>query len=174
MISHIQDELSLRQLIVDGITYNSFFSAYLVGVLYYNAELFVNDYPPDIKKKFGPPSAKNRRQAFIVAIPFLLIGLGDVVWSTMRLKRSNGGTLSFTAAFIHSTLLILSVWLFDLTILDWLMFVTFTPKFVVLPGTEGMAGYDDYAFHLKEHFRALPVLVVVGAIIAFFISLRQK
>ncbi len=170
MNTQFKDELSLRQIIIDGITYNTLFGAYLVGALYYNAELFVNDYPPDIKEKYGPLSAQNKRQALIVAIPLFIIGLGIVIWSTIRLKRNNDGILSFNAAFIHATLLILSAWLFDLVIFDWLIFVTFTPEFAILPGTEGMAGYDDYKFHLKEHLRAFPALVIVGAVLAFFIS----
>ncbi len=173
MNTQLKDELSLRHLLVDGLAYNAVFSTYLVGALYNNAELFVNDYPPDIRGKYGPLKAQNKRQALLVAVPFLIFAIGGVVWSTMRLKRHNGGTISFNAAYFHSTSLILSAWLFDLTVLDWLMFVTFTPEFVVLPGTEGMAGYDDYIFHLKEHTRALPVLIVVGAILAFFITSKK-
>ncbi|MDH3734751.1 MAG: hypothetical protein OEU54_14585 [Gemmatimonadota bacterium] len=37
--------------------------------------------------------------------------------------------------------------LVDLLILDWLILVRIQPGFVVLPGTEGLAGYDDYRFH---------------------------
>jgi len=32
-------------------------------------------------------------------------------------------------------------------VLDWLIFVTIQPDFVVIPGTEGLAGYKDYGFH---------------------------
>jgi len=44
---------------------------------------------------------------------------------------------------------ILLVSMFDLLVLDLWMFYTWTPKFLVLPGTEGMAGYKNYRPHLK-------------------------
>jgi hypothetical protein len=39
--------------------------------------------------------------------------------------------------------------LVDWLILDWLIVCTITPKFMVLPGTEGMAGYKNYATHFR-------------------------
>ena len=149
------------------IPYNAALTTLVLGSLYHNAEMWVGDYPPDIQKKFGPPSPKSQRQAKILAIPFMIISLGGIIYSLRHLKQLNHGTLPFSAAFPHTTGLMLSFWLFDLTILDWLMFVRITPSFVVLPGTEGMAGYDDYMFHLKEHMRAFPFIILAGAIIAW-------
>ncbi len=63
--------------------------------------------------------------------------------------------------------------LVDLVILDWLIFVTLQPKFTVLPGTEGLAGYKDYAFHFKAFLRGtvlcfLASLVIAGIATAIF------
>jgi hypothetical protein len=77
------------------------------------------------------------------------------------------------AAFLNAFALIFSGWFFDLTILDWLLFVKVTPSFVVLPGTEGMAGYDDYGFHLREHMRALPFLAV-GALVIALLTAKES
>lgn len=135
-------------------------TALIMGSMYWNPAIWVHDYPPDIKEAFGPAPEEVKRQGRLVAIPFFIIAFLGPIWSALRLKRRNGGRLSFAAAYAHIFGLILSVWLFDLTILDWLLFVTITPDIVVLPGTEGMAGYDDYAFHLREHMRALPMLAI--------------
>lgn len=37
----------------------------------------------------------------------------------------------------------------DVVIVDWLIFVAIQPDWVVLPGTSGLAGYDDYWFHFE-------------------------
>ena len=66
------------------------------------------------------------------------------------------------AAFANIFAFIVSAWLLDLTILDWLLFVTIIPDFVVIPGTEGLVGYDDYPFHLREHLRAFPFLALAS------------
>ena len=163
-------ELSFKQLAWDMVWCNSASTALILGSMIYNAEIWVNDYPPDIKEKFGPMSAKTKRDAALVAIPFFTIMIGGLLWSNGRLKRRNGGYLSPQAAFLNAFALILSGWAFDLTVLDWWMFVKKTPDFVVLAGTEGMAGYDDYLFHLKEHTRALPLLVGFALIIAWVTS----
>lgn len=168
MTAQINSQISLKRLLKDIFWYDAAMSALILIPLYVNAEIGMNDYPPDIKEKFGPMSEKAKKQGMIMAIPFFFIMIGGIVWSNSRLKKVNNGRLSLKHAFINAFSLILSGWFFDLTILDWLMFVKITPDFVVLPGTEGMAGYDDYGFHLREHMRALPFLAISAFIIALF------
>ena len=168
----VTQELSLKQTAVDAALFNILLGSLIVGTLKINPAIWANDYPPDIKEKFGPMSKKTKRQAAIVAVPFFVLMIGGLIWSNIKLKRRNQGKLSFKAAFLNAYILILSSWLFDLTILDWLMFVRLTPDFVVLPGTEGMAGYDDYGFHLREHMRALPMLAGFALIVALLTASR--
>ena len=46
---------------------------------------------------------------------------------------------------------------------DWLIVVTIRPRFLILPGTEGLAGYADYGFHFRGF--------LIGSVITFFTSL---
>lgn len=172
MNTAVTQELSLKQTAADAALFNTLLGGLIVGSLKINPAIWVNDYPPDIKEKFGPVDAKTKRQSILVAIPFFLLMGGGLIRSNIKLKRHNQGRLSLKAAFLNAYALILSSWLFDLTILDWFMFVRHTPDFVVLPGTEGMAGYDDYAFHLREHLRALPMLGGFALIIALLTASR--
>ncbi|MCB9422871.1 MAG: nitroreductase [Ardenticatenaceae bacterium] len=167
MQSQTSNQLSFKQLLKDIFWYDAAMAGLILGSSYYNAEMWLNDYPPDIKEKFGPMSDKAKKQGLIVAIPFFFIMVGGIIWSNLRLRKANGGHLGRKAAFLNAFALIFSGWFYDLTILDWLIFVKVTPSFVVLPGTEGMAGYDDYGFHLREHMRALPFLALGALIIAF-------
>jgi len=52
------------------------------------------DYPPDIQAGWGPRSKKATRQAILLFIPFLLVGIGALVLSNWRLKKANGGRLT--------------------------------------------------------------------------------
>jgi hypothetical protein len=167
MQSHPNNQLSLRQLLKDIFWYDTAMASLILIPSYINAEMWLNDYPPDIKAKFGPMSDKAKRQAAILSIPFFFVLVGGIVWSNLRLKKAHGGRLGRKAAFLNAFALIFSGWFFDLTILDWLLFVKITPGFVVLPDTEGMAGYNDYGFHLREHMRALPLLALGALVIAF-------
>lgn len=168
----MMQELSLRRFLGETAVYNALLSGMILGTMRWNPGIWAHDYPPDIKEKFGPVDARTRRQASIVAVPFFLIMFGSIIASNMRLKRRNGGRLSLKAAYANAFGLIFSGWLFDLTILDWLVFVTITPEIVVLPGTEGMAGYDDYLFHLRAHLRALPMLAVLAMPLALLTASR--
>ncbi len=158
--------ITVRRFLIDCTGYNLLLGALLGGSLAYNAEMWVHDYPPDIKKKFGPRSKSATMQSIILAIPFFFILIGGAIWSNLRLKKRNDGRLPLRHAFANTYLLFLSFWVFDLTIMDWLFFVTIQPDFIVLPGTEGMAGYDDYGFHLKVALPALVWMIFPAIIIA--------
>lgn len=163
-----------KRLLKDGSLINMGLTAVIFGTLYINPEIWVHDAPPDIREKFGPKSEKAKRQSIFAAIPFFLILFGGVIRSNFLLKRQNGGELSFKSAFLNAYGLFLYFWLFDLVILDWLIFVTLKPSFFIFPGTEGMAGYDDYAFHLTTALPALPLAILPSLLIAAFTASHNK
>jgi hypothetical protein len=73
-------------------------------------------------------------------------------------------TVSFLPALAFSGLALLVFNVFDLLILDWILFCTIRPRWLVLPGTEGMAGYGDYRFHFIGFLKGLG-FVAVGALV---------
>src|SRR5260370_545802 len=58
----------------------------------------------------------------------------------------------------------------DWLILDWLIFCTFTPRFAVLPGTEGMAGYKNYAMHFRGFLIGTIYSAGIGVVIAVLVT----
>ncbi len=50
--------------------------------------------------------------------------------------------------------------------MDWLIFCTITPKFLIIPGSEGAKEYKDYAFHLRGIFIGTPVSVVFALMLS--------
>ena len=163
-----------KRLLTDGTLINLGLTAIIFVTLYINPEMWLQDAPPDIKEKVGKKSAKAKWQSALFAIPFFVILFGGVIRSNILLKRQNGGKLPFKMAFLNAYGLFLYFWLFDLVIIDWLFLVTLKPSFAVLPGTEGMAGYDDYAFHLKTALPALPMIALPCLIIAAFTASHKS
>jgi hypothetical protein len=147
----MRSQLSLKRGLIDGTILNILLTVILYGSIYVNPLIWVHDYPPDIQVVVGdvdiPPA-----QAIIVGVLFFGVTIGLVLYSNARLRRQNGGKLSFWAAFANSVLILFYFAVWDLVILDWLIFVTIQPSFIVIPGTEGMAGYKDYWFHFKVSF----------------------
>jgi hypothetical protein len=90
----------------------------------------------------------------LVAIP---------LYSVWLVKQQNGGVLTYLMAFatIFGEYFLFS--LFDLLVLDWWLFYTWTPKFLVLPGTDGLPGYKDFRPHLKAQLTTGNLIIAVFA-----------
>jgi hypothetical protein len=128
-------------------------------------DMWVGDYPPDVKEKYGPMSAKARRVRPLFAVlvfgAVLLIPILGLV-----ALRTELGAVSFIPALVFGAIAVFVFNLYDLLILDWLLFCTIQPKSMVLPGTEGMAGYRDYRFHFIGFLKGLGFCAAGGLLIS--------
>lgn len=134
-------------------------------VAWINPEAWLKDYPPDIQEIHGRMSPEAERIRRMAGLPvFLILGI-TLVAGLVVLSQQLGG-LSFWQAF-GSLFLMLAVFnLVDLLVLDWLIFNTIQPKRIVLSGTEGAAGYKDYAFHVRQGLKGLAGSLVAALLLA--------
>ena len=145
-----------------GIVFSLLFSALLLVMIRINPEMMLNDYPPEIKARYGPASEKTKKQRKPFVILFFLIVFGVPLLSIMRLDQMIAGVPSFLEIFVNIFTLFLVFNIVDLLILDWLIFCAITPRFIVLPGTEGMAAYKDYGFHFRGFLMGCVICLVSG------------
>ncbi|NWG06087.1 MAG: hypothetical protein HXY35_05280 [Chloroflexi bacterium] len=169
--------MNIKQLLEIGLVWGTVFgvvfSAAMLVIGKINAEMILNDYPPDIRARYGTMSDSTRKQANWITLP-LLATLGLVVALGLGQLRSLSGELTFVETLIVSTL-IFQMWnLLDLILLDWFLLMTLKPKFMILPGTEGMAGYRDYGFHFRKFLNGIAltfILALVVTVIALGVEL---
>jgi hypothetical protein len=135
-------------------------------------DMMVGDYPPDIREKYGPPSLRAARLRPIFAVLLFAAFLGVPLVGLCAL-RARLGQVSPLPAFVFSAGALLVFNIFDLIILDWLFFCTIQPPLMVLPGTEGMAGYRDYHFHFIGFLRGLGFCIVGGLVVTGLWLLTQ-
>jgi hypothetical protein len=135
-----------------------------------NPEMWLHDYPPDIRAKHGPMSPAANRQRWLLGAPVMAVALGIVIVATVRLVDGRPGTVGFGPVFLHTCVVLMVFNVVDLLVIDWLLFVRLRPRFVILPGTEGLAGYDDYAFHWTAFLKGSAGIVVVSVIAASVVS----
>jgi hypothetical protein len=151
--------MSILQLITIGLQYGVVMAILLsllfIGIALISPDAWVNDYPPDIRAKYGPMSEQARRWRKLAGIPFALILFGLIALAMRALFQESGGAIRFFDAFIVIFVMLFVFNLVDLLIIDWLIFVTIQPKIIVLPGTEGMSGYKDYGFHFRASLKGL-------------------
>ncbi len=141
-----------RRLLVDGLLLSLALSVFVLGTVFINVWLWFGDYPPEIQELVENPPAVPFVQRLVLA----LLGLGMIVWlmvrSTRAFLRGAPPENRFILAMGHAFLLFQFANLWDVVIIDWLVFVTWTPEVFVLPGTEGSPGYDNYWFHFRASF----------------------
>lgn len=124
--------------------------------------MWLEDYPPDIQRVFGPMSDEARRRRFQLGIPVILGAVAIVILATLHLVRGVPETAAFLPLAIHTFALLMSFNLVDLLLIDWLLFVRIQPDWVVLPGTGGLAGYSSYGWHARAFFKGTLGIAVVS------------
>jgi len=144
-------------------------AALVLGLLRINPEILLKDYPPDIQEKYGPMSERSKRQRIPVAIVLGAVVLGIVIASFATVREQRGGNISFLTAFVHLFVMFSVFNVVDLLLLDWLV-VAIGPRWVVLPGTEGSAGYKDYWFHFRGFLIGIVLILAASGLMALVIA----
>ncbi len=163
--------MEINTLIEHGIFYglilSVFFSIILLAAVYVNVEIMQNDYPPDVKKAYGPeknPNTRNQRRIF--SLLFLAALFGVIGFSIVDTASASPAKLTFLPLFVLLFFEIFTFNVWDLLVIDWLIFNTSQPKFILLPGTEGLPGYKDYFFHFKGFLTGIAFSLVSALVLA--------
>jgi hypothetical protein len=151
-----------------GLLLSAVLFALLLVVLRANPEIMLNDYPPDIRAKWGPMTERTRRQRAVVAVIFGIAVLAVVAWSLTPV-RARAEDVTFGAAFAHFAIMFGTFNVLDWAVLDCGL-VYWQPRFAVLPGTEGMAGYKDYWFHFRGFLIGIPMILAASALLSAIVS----
>ena len=102
----------------------------------------------------------------LVGLPVMLLTLGLIAFATVRFVQLAPVPIRFSSAFLHTFIVLMTFNLVDLILLDWIFFVRVQPRFVVLPGTEGLAGYRDDWFHFIGFLKGTAGIIVFSALVA--------
>jgi hypothetical protein len=138
---------------------------FLVGA-YLNPEVMLQGYPPDIKARYGAASPAAKRHRLWLSIPVSIALFGTLVMALVQMPQVDNGVVNYLAATLCIFIMFFTLNLVDLVVNDWLIFNTLRPKFIVLAGTEGMAGYRDYGFHFKQFLKGTLGSFIASPIIA--------
>ena len=138
-----------------------------------NKEMWLENYPPDVKARWGPISGKAKRQHAVFAVLFFGVLTGTMVYDVIRLEGVLGRPPSFLAIFASIGIVFLLFNLFDAVIIDWLILMVLWPGLGMLPGTEGMPGYKDarrWIMNLLMGFALAPIagVLVAGVVFSVF------
>jgi hypothetical protein len=156
----------IGKILIDGGIFSLIASLYLLGILRFNPRLFLQDYPQEIQMRVPPKSDQEKRQSLLLGIPFLVLLVVGPLLSTLFLQRGHGGELGFFPLFLQAFGVSFLFNLTDLLVLDWLVLCLITPRFLIIPGSEGEEGYMDYGFHFRGFLVGTLLSIISGGIIA--------
>jgi hypothetical protein len=165
--------LVIRESLAVGMMLSTILTLMIVASFMINKEMWLQDYPPEVKAKWGPINEKAKRQHHIFAILFFGMMIGAMVYDVIRLGLVLGTPPSFLAIFASIVIVFTLFNLVDAVIIDWLILLVLWPGLSVLPGTEGMAGYRDarrWTINLIKGFALAPIagVLLAGIVFIFF------
>jgi hypothetical protein len=136
--------------LIDGAILSLLTSLWLIITFWVNPRIFLHDYPTKIQEKVPQNTPAEWKLSYVFGVPFILLLLFGSFFSTHSLKEQGNAqilTLWLNAAGV--------LWVFNLVdwlILDRFIYCALTPRFIVIPGSEGTAEYKDYQFHFHGFF----------------------
>lgn len=158
----------IARMLLEGLIYALVLAVIVTGSQLVNPRLWLNCYPKAIQAVVPERTKGEMRAKLLVGIPFMLIMFGYPVYSTFMLKANLGSQYTYWIGLINMIVIQNAFNIFDLLILDWLIFVAIKPKYLELEGTGGMKEYGDYMFHLKGARKGFILSVAYGALAAVF------
>jgi hypothetical protein len=150
---------------VDAAIYVTLTSLCLLLLAGYSPRLLRNTYPEALKAVVPPLTRAETTTGTWLAVPFLLVLAGYPIYAAARFH----GTFLSRWAYTSGLTFAFNLW--DWLILDWLVVCAITPAWVVIPGTEGHPGYQDYRFHFRGFVKGIPLSAVLGLVAAAIATL---
>ena len=150
----------------EGMAWSVLWIVILLAMFFRYPWLLVHDYPPDARAacRLPEPSPEKKREGNVFTACGWIVLLGTLM--AAGLLHYRGAPVSFFTVFLHLWLICLMWNVVDLLVMDWLLFCTLTPKWIVLPGTEGCAGYKDYRFHFVGFLHGCGYMTLFGLVFA--------
>jgi hypothetical protein len=122
----------------------------------------IHNYPKVLQDIIKLPPIKNEKIGKLFRLISLLVIVIFVFWSVIYTYLLN--TVSYFTILVHTGIVFMSWNIFDLLIIDWLIFCILQPKYIVLPGSEGNKAYKDYMFHFICFLKGC-IISLMGSII---------
>jgi hypothetical protein len=159
------------RLVLDGALYALVTSVYLMVIIALYPRLFLQDYPEAIQAQVPPKTSREKRLMLIAGVPFLIILFVGPLLSTLALNRRLGGQAPFVTLAVNAFGVAFAFNLIDWLVLDWLIFCTWTPRFMVIPGSQGNPAYQDYGYHARGFVIGTGISLITGLIVGGLVAL---
>ena len=156
--------------LIHCIVYAGLYTVLLLITILKSPRLLLDYYPEEIRSQVLPKTkyeilkAKKYQRVFAV----LYVMYPFVITCFNSLKQN----WQFWETVFFSWRLMLFVSIYSLIIIDWLVFCTITPPFIVIPGSAGNKAYKNYNIPFFKFLRNLVIITVLSIFNAFVIHIK--
>jgi hypothetical protein len=152
--------ITLQHVLINGTVITLAVGVIILGSLMYNARLWLQDYPKAIREKVPPLTPIEKQQRVVVAVLFMSVLFGGLLLTAIQLR---GRALAFGEAYLLFFLMLFLFNLFDAVVIDLLILTGLKPKFVILPGAEGMEYlFNDYRKHVGDFLKGMAFCAIAS------------
>jgi len=145
----------------DALGYIALTTACLMGLVLYSPRLLLQDYPPAIQLVVAPRTTGEKRLSLVLGLPLICVLIGFPVYATFTAFRETDPQFLWVWTYASGIAFAFNLW--DWLVIDWIVFCAITPRWLVVPGTEGHPAYQDYFFHFRGFLIGSVFSVVLGA-----------
>ena len=161
--------MDLKIILLHGAIYSLCLSVALLLMALANPRLMLQDYPKSIQRSVPPKTKREKLGTFTWGLPYTLTMLFYPFLLGLYYAQLYNLGFGQVITFVWGVTLLFNV--FDLIVIDWLIVCAITPKFVIIPGTEGNAGYKDYWFHFVAFLKGIIITFALSVLISGLINL---
>ena len=153
--------------LLDGFIFSVLMGLMITIIELINPRLELHNYPLAIRNTVPPKTEEEQKKFRTLAVPMLSILLIYLVGTIVQ--AYSAWETGYLIILMHSFTVIMFWNIFDLLVMDWLIFCTITPKYLIIPGTEGDTAYKDYNYHINGSLGKGLIFAAIAAIAISFI-----
>jgi len=161
----------ITQAFLVGLLQSGILTALILLSLFYNPRIWLHDAPQAMQAAVPPLTKRERRARTLFGIPIFAAFLVPPIASVLHVEAALSG-LSFSEAWLHLFIILMTFNLVDLLLIDWGIIVLWNPARFSLAGTEHLRHLNNYAFHFRGFLigtllSAIASTIVAGLVVLF-------
>lgn len=159
----------IYRIILDGLILSFLMAVTIISILRLNPRYEMKSYPKEILNEVEPQTEEEKQGFLRIALPMMIL---IFIFLVDRVRSAYlNSYVTYVLLFLH-TFFILMIWnTIDLLFMDWLLFCTITPNFIILPGTKGNKGYKNYKYHFIGFLKGIVISAFCSLAIAAIVMI---
>lgn len=159
----------IYRIILDGLILSFLMAVTIISILRLNPRYEMKSYPKEILNEVEPQTEEEKQGFLRIALPMMIL---IFIFLVDRVRSAYLNLyVTYVLLFLH-TFFILMIWnTIDLLFMDWLLFCTITPNFIIFPGTKGNKGYKNYKYHFIGFLKGIVISAFCSLAIAAIVMI---